>query len=531
MSLRDTLLQSLETLPGSRTFRLHVLVTSPRKHTGLFPYARPRPRVNLQDVLILLSEQPPNAGAPAVFVSAIEAAAYTVPASDAALLYVAKVDSTGQGAAPAPTGALVRALLAFYADPRTRPLPARHLWIHVFARAQSQYLFPNSADFEGKRMLSDIRLCAWWKRILEETVAALRKSPEDAATSHTAHMSYLLPGMNEVEAARALQLAAQSTIAPPVLPSASQPPIWEYGHPFASSSGIPLPCPPPPDGQVNLGHYIPYFEDDPKSRFLDEIACTSDAPGVRSPPPKRRKVAKDDATDAPDESASGTAAPTRPHGDLGRVVPAEFWERISFRQECVAGAVTGFFALAVSAPPARAAEAAGPAAPARRPGEVSVHVYRRVHSALTTANEFSTTARAVRATATIEGAIRDLCEDGVLEQEPVAPAAPSSSAQASSADAPRATTPEPTTSHALPAPPRTPPRKPPAHVLASADEASPSPFPEPAPTREAYSAHIYGSVRVANASPVPRAAAGSAAGAPATVNMLTARKKQKRVGA
>jgi hypothetical protein len=84
---------------------------------------------------------------------------------------------------------------------------------------------------------------------------------------------------------------------------------------------------------------------------------------------------------------------------------------------------------------------------------------------------------------------------------------------------------------ALPAPPRTPPRKSTAHVLASADEASPSPFPEPAPTREAYSAHIYGSVRIADVPPVPRAAAGSAAGAPAAVTMLTARKKQTRAGA
>ena len=60
MKLRDSLLNALATLPGSRSFHVHLLISSPRKHTGLYPYALPhhRPRVFVQDVLVLVSEQP-----------------------------------------------------------------------------------------------------------------------------------------------------------------------------------------------------------------------------------------------------------------------------------------------------------------------------------------------------------------------------------------------------------------------------------------------------------------------------------------
>ena len=56
-NLRDVLLSSLSSLPGTRTFHLHVLTSAPRKHTSLYPYATTRPRVFVQDILVLLSEE------------------------------------------------------------------------------------------------------------------------------------------------------------------------------------------------------------------------------------------------------------------------------------------------------------------------------------------------------------------------------------------------------------------------------------------------------------------------------------------
>jgi regulator of Ty1 transposition protein 109 len=185
------LLSSLVSLPGSRTFHLHVLVSTPRKPgQSLFLYASPRPKCLVQDVLVLLSEQTtthvegdsssvassnpdPSANLiPRIFVSAIEASVYAFPASNSTILYVSKVDGTGQGAYPSPTSTLLRAFLAFYASPRsslyTSPTNTHHVWIHLFARSQRQYLFPNSADHPDKKPLGDIALCRWWKKTLSD---------------------------------------------------------------------------------------------------------------------------------------------------------------------------------------------------------------------------------------------------------------------------------------------------------------------------------------------------------------------------
>ena len=158
MNLRDALLNAIDALPVFRGFHLHVLVSAPRRHTALFPFAHPRPKTYLQDVLILLSEHAlvPADDAPRAFVAAIEAHVYTLPATACAVLYISKVDTTGQGQGPSPTSALVRALVLYYADPTTRPVRADHVWVQLFARAREQYLFPNSAQYPGKRPLSDI---------------------------------------------------------------------------------------------------------------------------------------------------------------------------------------------------------------------------------------------------------------------------------------------------------------------------------------------------------------------------------------
>ena len=192
-NLRDHLLDALKALPGARQFHIHVLVSSPRKHTGLFPYAHPRPRVYLQDVLILLSEQT-NPDARRVFVTALEVSVYTVPATSCGIVYISKVDSTGQGTAPSPTSALVKAFMTFYADPATRPIQVDTLWLQLFARAQGQYLFPNSADYPGKRPLSDVKLCAWWKGIFTHVAEETMKREKDAKYG----LYYLLPGLTDL---------------------------------------------------------------------------------------------------------------------------------------------------------------------------------------------------------------------------------------------------------------------------------------------------------------------------------------------
>lgn len=151
---------------------------------------------------------------PRVLVTAVEVSVYTVPATSCGVLYVSKVDSTGQGTSPSPTSTIVRYLLIYYSDPVTRPIAIAidTLWIQLFARAQGQYLFPNSAEFEGKHPLSDVKLCAWWKRPFSEVVGVLEQrqlasasAPEKKETKMKPF--YILPGFGELEATHSLNIS------------------------------------------------------------------------------------------------------------------------------------------------------------------------------------------------------------------------------------------------------------------------------------------------------------------------------------
>lgn len=511
-NLRDALLAALAKLPGAREFHLHVLVSAPRKSTALYPFARPRPRAYLQDVLILLSEQA-TPDSPRLIVSAIEAAIFNLPATSSAVLYVSKVDSTGHSKGKAPTAALVRAFLGYYADPITRPVPADHLWIQLFARAQAQYLFPNSADFSGKKPLTDIRLCAWWKRLLSGVAADLEGKvsslPEKEKTKVKAY--YVLPGYSELEAENAVRIAAGT------IPSLPDGIAWHYGHPY-SQKDIPLPCPLDSAG-FNLGNYIPWLDDDPKSRFLDEIAYTSGlAEGIKSPPRKRSRTnpeadeAGPSVPAADDKTSKANNKEDKVMGELGKVTADEFWERMSFRQECVAGAVTGFFTLVISG---RAnSSTMSPLAP--QPGQVSTQINKRIMTSLLTGVEFSTLERAIRATETIEGAIKGLCE-GIS----VVPSSSDTSVIKPTIVRAERRTPEPASSSLL-VPPRTPPRKP-----STLPEVSPNPFPEPVASLETYRSYIYGSIGVNNPAPVGGEKSGEAGSVP-HVTVLAVRKKKKR---
>jgi regulator of Ty1 transposition protein 109 len=503
MNFRDHLLAALKALPDVREFHIHVLVTAPAKDNSLYPYASPRPRLYVQDILVLLSEQA-NPDTPRVLVAAIEACICHAPATDCAILYVSKVDSTGQGLAPPPTATLMKAFIRWYADPATRPVAARHLWVQLFARAQGQYLFPNSSDYPQKRPLSDARLCAWWRHLMGQVGGNVR---EAMGTEGRVDMYHVLPGHNELEAQQVMGIVTSSSTAKP---------LWIYGHPYCQTN-IPLPCF-PPEGLHNLGHYIPSFEDDPKNRFMDEIAFTD------TPASPRKRPRTETKRHSGDDPASGDAEREkekndRPMGELGKVDPNEFWERMSFRQECVTGAVTGFFAMGISVPEDRMPSPRPPPL-APQPGQVPRSMNRRILSSLLTGVEFSTQERARKGTELIEGTVRGLCEG-------LAPKLPLPKSKNQNAEAAQELL--------VPQPPRTPPRR--TVGLPPADDISPNPFDEPEATLETYKAHIYGSVTVSNPPLPPKPSIGSTTTEPATgdgaghktkVHILTVRKKKKR---
>ncbi|KZT42667.1 hypothetical protein SISSUDRAFT_1069331 [Sistotremastrum suecicum HHB10207 ss-3] len=398
MLLRDHLLAQLATLPGERRFHLHVLFTTPRKHSRLFPYVKSRPKILVQEILILLSEQEHKNDeyGPNVFVSVIEAMHYTIPSTSSSILYVSKVDSTGQGIAPSPTSKLVRSFLAFYANPKTRPTD--NLWIHVFARAQGQYLFPNSSDFPGKRVLSDSKLCSWWKRVLTAV------SNDSSADPSSIEAYYVLPGMGELEALQSLGEAVEASGG-----STEHPPArlkWHYGHPYTPKTTAKMPLGLDASDTARLvGELIPSFPDDPKARFMDELSVTKERdtlPISPMPPAKRAK------TSSTTNSVLGKEDDKKEEGEAKSIAITadEFWERMSFRQECVSGAATGFFVVAFRLGEGDEAIKDGE----DEKGEVSEQTMTRIVSSLTTGHEFSTAERAVRATEILSGAIRGLCE-------------------------------------------------------------------------------------------------------------------------
>lgn len=535
VNLRDVLLKSLATLPGIREFHLHALVSSPRKHSTLYPFSKPRCRSYLQDILILLSEQS-TPDSPRILVTVIEACVYNVPSTSCAILYISKIDSTGQCTSPSPTAPLIRALLLYYADASSRPVAADHLWIQLFARAQSQYLFPNSADFPGKRPLGDVQLCGWWKQLYTDVAAELESRGEKSAAK--IRLFYNLPGYSQIEAEHSLKPV--NTARRRVTHNYQ----WAYGHPY-SQTEIPLPCPGSDIENVafrnNLGHFIPSFDDDPKSRFMDEIAYTTGAEGIKSPPRKRARTtssasrveSRDLNATVRDEGSEGksdsqTEKDDRPLGELGKVSVDEFWERMSFRQECVAGAVTGFFALGTSSTSRDGSverTAVSPLAP--QPGQVSSKINKRIITSLMTGVEFSTRERAIRATEVIEGTIRGLCEGIATVPAPIIHAPrPKLVAASSSGGIPRT---DEEAGPSLLAPPRTPPPRM-ANGKRIILDVSPNPFPEPEASLETYESFIYGSVSISN--PIQQnkdALNENKDTSTSPVTILTVRRKKKRM--
>ncbi len=409
-ALHAHLLSPLSSLPGSRRFHLHSLLSVPRKHHDLFPYTDPQKKCFIQDILVLVSEQSPNSRP--IFVSAIEACLFTIPFSSTTLLYISKVDSTGQGIAPSPTQALVKALLLFYVNPSNRT--TQHFWIHLFARAQNQYLFPNSVEHPGKRVLSDTQLCRWWKRILGQVVHQFLSTSPQGTQFGDPRAFYVLPGMSELEALQVLK--SGSNFVDPI--------SWTYGHPYSQPDRI------MPSGVTDsrfIGDLIPFFPDDPKSRFLDELFAPKRA---QQPPASPKKRAKQLDGTLSDGSAKEIKA-SKENDDLGLSISSdEFWEMMSFRQECSSGAITGFFVVSFTFPPQ------SPSLPITvRPseGEVSKHIIERTVSNLLTSHEFSNDERSIASTASIESSIKSLCEGLKSHTEAGAATHPPSESPASEA--------------------------------------------------------------------------------------------------
>ncbi|KAJ5113920.1 hypothetical protein N7456_002454 [Penicillium angulare] len=202
---------------------------------------------------------------------------------------------------------------------RTHQRPGVRLVISLFARAQNQYLFPASIENPEKHVLDDRGLIKWWCRAVDpilrenepESVSQetkpLDQTAEAAKASATAYL--IVPGCDRFETRNFFPASFKS--------DAQDRPRWLASYPLKQM--VQDPSGPPRS-------LVPRLPDDPKTRFLIDL---------------------DDELPEPAEGEEKLV-----HNGQWRSVRSldQFWEMMSFRQECSAGRLVGFLWLVINPP-------------------------------------------------------------------------------------------------------------------------------------------------------------------------------------
>jgi regulator of Ty1 transposition protein 109 len=299
-----TLLQKLATvLPKSVSFKIYHLSTPPTKTSALYsppPETRPD-RTYCESHFLAASIHTPakdNASETVeVLVYAIEILIYST-AYDTTF-FVSKADSTGylhllglEKGTPSPIRDISATFLSHLVEQRQRQ-NIRSV-ISLFARAQDQYLFPGSVEYNGKHVLDDRGLVRWWCRVLDPLIEQSNTTTSSRPSQWESVKGYLtIPGLDSHETLSYIPKRIGSNGS------------WRIGHPLQDNSRHPADVPP--------RCLIPHFPDDPKARFLDEL--------------------DDEIT----KSRNNTTGQWKSVRSID-----QFWDMMAFRQECSAGRLVGF---------------------------------------------------------------------------------------------------------------------------------------------------------------------------------------------
>ncbi|KAL1644385.1 hypothetical protein SLS58_004299 [Diplodia intermedia] len=319
-SLSDLL---AEALPQGANFTCYHISTPPTKCGPIFsapPGARPE-RTYCESHFLNVSVTPDDEQqqrdqreSGEVLVFAIEVLIYTT--SHLTTIFVSKADSTGYLSLlqlPRTSSSPIRLISTTFVSwlVRHRQRPASRLVVSLFARSQDQYLFPGSIENPDKHVADDTALVKWWCKVLDPVLRtytaevsgtpATETTAEKAQTTAQGHL--IIPGFERNETLRFFP--------PSVRADPPEQKRWKHGHPLLDISRNPT-APP--------RCLIPHFPDDPKSRYMDEL---------------------DD--ELPDGGNASVTSPSRGTGQWRSVRSLEqFWEMMSFRQECSSGRLVGF---------------------------------------------------------------------------------------------------------------------------------------------------------------------------------------------
>lgn len=201
---------------------------------------------------------------------------------------------------------------------RSHQRPGVRLVVSLFARAQDQYLFPGSIENAEKHVLDDRGLIKWWCRAVDpilrenepESVSKDSKTHATVEAAKASATAYLIvPGCDRFETRSFFPASARS--------DPQDRPRWLAGYPLQQLCRDPS-APP--------RCLVPRLPDDPKTRFLIDL------------------------DDELPEPAEGENAP--PSTGQWKSVKSldQFWEMMSFRQECSAGRLVGFLWLVINPP-------------------------------------------------------------------------------------------------------------------------------------------------------------------------------------
>ncbi|KAL4805957.1 histone acetylation protein-domain-containing protein [Aspergillus unguis] len=267
-------------------------------------------------------EQDENHGEIIVF--GIEVLVYTT--AHLTTIFVSKADSTGHLHLlnAAPKGSILRRItntfLSFLLHTHQRP--GIRSVVSLFARSQNQYLFPGSIENAEKHVLDDRGLIKWWCRALDpilreyepESSASQEKEKKHEESSRASATAYLIvPSCDKFETRGFFPPSAKS--------DEKDRPRWLNAYPLRQL------CSKPDAPPRSL---VPRFPDDPKTRFLLDL--------------------DDELSEGAGGAEAGMAA-SKEAGQWRSVKTLDqFWEMMSFRQECSAGRLVGFLWLVINPP-------------------------------------------------------------------------------------------------------------------------------------------------------------------------------------
>lgn len=307
-------------LPQSCRFTIHHLSTPPTQCPAIF--AAP-PGEQAEDTYceshFLSASIDPDGRQLQVF--AIEVLIYTT--DYLTTLFVSKADSTGYlyllklpKGTPSPLRILSTTFLQYLIEERRRP--DRRLVLSLFARAQNQYLFPGSVENSHKHVLDDRGLIKWWCKVVDPILSRYGNDEDDGISKSNgsttnkpgtkSHGFLRVPGCDTYETRGFIPKSCH----------AHDQRRWSASDPLLQLGKVPY---------LPERCLIPRFPDDPKARFVEQL--DDELP---------------DEVTQPSLSRTDNVPSTTKHTARWRSVQSleQFWEMMSFRQECSSGRLVGF---------------------------------------------------------------------------------------------------------------------------------------------------------------------------------------------